>query len=291
MALFVLPPAVILPYGGATAPEGFLMCDGALANRTTYAALYAQVGFDYSPVPGVDPGSNQFYLPNLNGRVPVGQGLHADVNARGKSEGLSEPARRPTHKHSIQNASIGDHSHTIPAHSHTVNSHSHTVDSHTHTVTAHSHIVDAHSHTVNSHSHTVNAHDHGGGNHGHSNSFGLSHNWTTAGGHTPISTANGPDVTNSVSISASGVIISSESPGTSASAPGTSAVSPSTSSASPVTTAAAPGTSSVSPGTNAVALTTSVAGGTLSGGTVGPQTGNEPTDTVAYLVVRYIIKY
>lgn len=72
----------------ATASAGWYMCDGSLKSRTTDAALYAEIGFKYSPTPGTDPGSNQFYLPNFNGRVPIGMDpADTDYNALGKRFG------------------------------------------------------------------------------------------------------------------------------------------------------------------------------------------------------------
>jgi hypothetical protein len=38
-----LPPGVIMPFAGATAPDGWLMCEGAAISRTTYSALYAAI--------------------------------------------------------------------------------------------------------------------------------------------------------------------------------------------------------------------------------------------------------
>lgn len=37
----VNPPGVIAPYGGMTAPTGWLLCDGSAVSRSTYAALFA----------------------------------------------------------------------------------------------------------------------------------------------------------------------------------------------------------------------------------------------------------
>lgn len=58
----------ILAYGGATAPAGYLLCDGSVASRTTYADLYAVVGTSFGP----GDGSTTFGLPDLRGRVPAG---------------------------------------------------------------------------------------------------------------------------------------------------------------------------------------------------------------------------
>jgi microcystin-dependent protein len=63
-----LPPGLIQPYAGSTAPTGWLLCQGQAVSRTTYAALYAVCGTAY----GVGDGSTTFNLPNLKGRVAVG---------------------------------------------------------------------------------------------------------------------------------------------------------------------------------------------------------------------------
>ena len=39
-----IPTGVILPFGGSTVPEGFLLCNGAAISRTTYAKLFAAIG-------------------------------------------------------------------------------------------------------------------------------------------------------------------------------------------------------------------------------------------------------
>ena len=45
-----LAPGVILPYGGITAPAGYLMCDGSAVSRSTYAALFAILAPTYGTV-------------------------------------------------------------------------------------------------------------------------------------------------------------------------------------------------------------------------------------------------
>lgn len=58
----LLPAGVILPYGGVSAPSGFLICDGSAVSRTTYANLYAVIGTRY----GAGNGSTTFNVPKLN---------------------------------------------------------------------------------------------------------------------------------------------------------------------------------------------------------------------------------
>ncbi len=60
-----VPTGSILPFGGSSAPTGFLMCDGSAVSRTTYADLYAVIGDTY----GSGDGSTTFNLPNLSTAV------------------------------------------------------------------------------------------------------------------------------------------------------------------------------------------------------------------------------
>jgi hypothetical protein len=86
-----LPPGVILDYGGATAPSGFLLCDGAAVSRTEYVALFDAIGTTY----GAGDGSTTFNVPDFRGRVAVGVGTHTDVNNRGESDAIALANRRP----------------------------------------------------------------------------------------------------------------------------------------------------------------------------------------------------
>ena len=58
----------IKPWGKATAPDGFVLCDGASLVRTgTYADLFAVIGTTY----GTDDGTH-FNVPDLQGKMPQG---------------------------------------------------------------------------------------------------------------------------------------------------------------------------------------------------------------------------
>lgn len=60
------PPGVIMPYAGATAPDSWLMCNGAAISRTSYASLYAALGGASAPY-GQGDGSTTFNLPDYRG--------------------------------------------------------------------------------------------------------------------------------------------------------------------------------------------------------------------------------
>jgi microcystin-dependent protein len=63
-----VPAGTIMGWGGSTAPDQWIICDGTAVSRSTYSALYAAIGTTY----GVGNGTTTFNLPDLRGRVPVG---------------------------------------------------------------------------------------------------------------------------------------------------------------------------------------------------------------------------
>ena len=95
-----VPPGVILPYGGATAPTGFLLCDGAAVSRTLYSDLFAAIGTYY----GTGNGSTTFNLPDSRNRTLVGAGSE---RALGSNDGLAEGSRTPAHVHNASGLSTG----------------------------------------------------------------------------------------------------------------------------------------------------------------------------------------
>lgn len=65
-----IPPGTVLSYAGASAPAGFLLCDGAAVSRTTHAALFAAIGTSF----GAGDGSTTFNVPDLRGMFVRGAG-------------------------------------------------------------------------------------------------------------------------------------------------------------------------------------------------------------------------
>lgn len=55
------PPGTITIFGGASAPNGTLLCSGAAVSRTTYSALFSAVGTTFGPGDGL----TTFNLPNI----------------------------------------------------------------------------------------------------------------------------------------------------------------------------------------------------------------------------------
>jgi microcystin-dependent protein len=59
----------IKPWGKATAPSGYLLCDGSAVSRTTYADLFAVISTTY----GAGDSSTTFNVPDLQGKFPQGK--------------------------------------------------------------------------------------------------------------------------------------------------------------------------------------------------------------------------
>lgn len=95
-----LPIGAIIPYTGNLLPEGYLECDGSAVSRTTYADLFAVIGTSY----GAGDGSTTFNLPDLRGKVTVGQDTNdTDFDALGDTGGAKSTVltkyNLPNHSH------------------------------------------------------------------------------------------------------------------------------------------------------------------------------------------------
>ena len=58
----------LIAFAGATAPQGYVLCDGRAVSRTTYSALFRTIGTTY----GAGDGSTTFTVPDLRGRALFG---------------------------------------------------------------------------------------------------------------------------------------------------------------------------------------------------------------------------
>lgn len=75
----IMPTGVILPFGGTTAPTGFLLCDGSEISRITYANLFGVIGTTY----GSGDGTTTFNLPDAT--IALDIATSAGVIGNGKS--------------------------------------------------------------------------------------------------------------------------------------------------------------------------------------------------------------
>lgn len=95
-----------------TAPTGWLLCYGQAVSRTTYATLYAVVSTTF----GVGDGSTTFNLPDMRGRVPLGQddmgGSSANRVTNAQADSIGGAAGAETH--TLTEAEMPEHKHTVP---------------------------------------------------------------------------------------------------------------------------------------------------------------------------------
>lgn len=100
-AATVIPPGLVLPYGGTSAPAGWLLCNGAAVSRTTYAALFAIVGTTF----GTGDGSTTFNLPDMRGKYPFGMDTSGTGNTLGGTFGTKDHVHTgPSHTHALSGA-------------------------------------------------------------------------------------------------------------------------------------------------------------------------------------------
>ena len=110
-----VPTGTILDFGGAAAPTGYSLCDGAALSRADDANLFAVIGTTF----GAGDGSSTFNVPDFRRRVAVGAGgtgtteLAATVGSAGGSETHQlATSEMPSHSHSVAVGSGGSHTHS-----------------------------------------------------------------------------------------------------------------------------------------------------------------------------------
>lgn len=101
----LVPAGTINQTARASAPVGYLLCDGSAVSRTTYSSLFDAIGTAY----GTGDGSTTFNIPNLQGRVPVGKnsGTFSTLGATGGTESVTLTANQSglrDHRHEIRGA-------------------------------------------------------------------------------------------------------------------------------------------------------------------------------------------
>jgi microcystin-dependent protein len=184
-----VPTGAVFWFAAATAPAGYLVCDGSAQSTATYPDLFAVTGYTFG---GAGATFNVPYL--TDGSFIRGVGGNAAALGVKQSDAFG------SHNHGVTDPG---HNHTTndPGHSHSVNDpgHSHTVNDPGHN----------HGHTDPGHSHTVNdpGHLHGITDPGHTHTYqtrlGPS---TAAGGPSP---ANIAEITNTTNAAATGISVNS----------------------------------------------------------------------------------
>ena len=99
-AVPVMPVGCVIPFAGAAAPTGWLLCQGQAVSRTTYAQLFSVIGTTY----GSGDGSTTFNLPDMRGRVAVGSDANWGCAAkRGETAHTQLLTEMAEHYHGFRN--------------------------------------------------------------------------------------------------------------------------------------------------------------------------------------------
>jgi microcystin-dependent protein len=134
-----MPIGGLLDYAGATAPAGWLLCDGGSYPVASYPKLFAVIGTRY----GGD-GVTNFLVPDLRGRVAAGAGTTTDAGgvssgfSLGQANGFFQWTLAAAHLPAapITIDAVGDHAHPGYTDAQGLHNHSGTTDAqgdHSHT--------------------------------------------------------------------------------------------------------------------------------------------------------------
>ena len=83
----LVPPGAIIPYGGSSAPAGYLLCDGTSYLQATYSALYSAIGNAYG-----EPDGTHFNVPDLRGQFLRGVTGASSNDPNASSRGAMAPS-------------------------------------------------------------------------------------------------------------------------------------------------------------------------------------------------------
>ena len=113
-----LPTGALMPYAGASAPTGYLLCDGSSVSSSTYLALHAVISNTYGGSAYTGAGALSFNLPDLRGRLPMGAGTGTGLNSSGTGapSGTAQTARTRgqwlgEETHLLTTAELASHTH------------------------------------------------------------------------------------------------------------------------------------------------------------------------------------
>ena len=114
---YYAPVGMVSPFAGASAPTGWLLCNGDVVTNGsgTVQGVTANFAELFGVLAGGYGGAGK--LPDLRGRAVFGVGTHSDVSGVGLSDAAAVADRSPKHKHSIASLGVSSSVGTLTAQS------------------------------------------------------------------------------------------------------------------------------------------------------------------------------
>lgn len=89
----LVPAGAITQFAGASAPTGWLLCDGRAVSKSSYSALFNVIGYTYGG------SGDTFNLPDLRDKFPIGKNAGSLGSTGGSSTKTLTIANLPAHTH------------------------------------------------------------------------------------------------------------------------------------------------------------------------------------------------
>jgi microcystin-dependent protein len=99
-ATLTVPPGTLIFHCANSAPSGFLKANGASLNTTTYAALFAAIGYTFGG------SGSSFNVPDMRGEFPRGWDDSRGIDS-GRAFGAAQTDAMQGHRHSIGLVVVG----------------------------------------------------------------------------------------------------------------------------------------------------------------------------------------
>ena len=110
---YVTPVGSVMCFAGASAPAGWLFCDGSEVLKNDYLDLSNVIGTNYGTA---SDSTTKFVLPDLRQRMAIGKSGANNLGNHGGNQTITlTEGQMPSHSHTGTTSSEGTHSHTSNA--------------------------------------------------------------------------------------------------------------------------------------------------------------------------------
>ena len=109
LGISAVATGMLMMWPTTSAPSGFVLCNGASLDTTTYANLFAVIGYTFGG------SSTNFNVPNYRNKFPIGAGTHALAATGGSADAVVV-----SHNHAASSTSTSTSTVTESPHNHSL---------------------------------------------------------------------------------------------------------------------------------------------------------------------------